>query len=100
MIANRDCTVVDRSIRLEVLKHWKIDGKESVPFYLHTGDRGGLVFNDKPEIVRQLIKTYNTHKFFFDIKLVTFLNAEGIAASRVSLPLDDVLGYHVEFSNN
>ena len=64
------------------------------------GDSGGLVFNDKPEIVRQLIRIYNTQRIFLDMKLLSFLNAEGIAASRVSVLVDDVLGYHAEISNN
>jgi hypothetical protein len=95
-----DCTTVDSSIRLQDLKQWKINGKEAVPFYLDMGDHGGLVFNDKPEIVRQLIREYNTQRIFFYLSLVTFLNAEGIAARRVSAPVDDVLGYHAEISNN
>jgi hypothetical protein len=95
-----DCSIVDRSIRLQDLKQWKMTGKEPIPFYLQMGDSGGLVFNDKPEIVRQLIRIYNTQKMFFSIKLEFFLNAEGIAARRVSSPVDDVLGYHAELSNN
>ena len=64
------------------------------------GDSGGLVFNDNPDIVRQLIKIYNKQKLFFNIKLVSFLNTEGIAARIVSTPVDDVLGYRAELSNN
>ena len=95
-----DCTTVERSIRLQDLKKWKMNGEAAVPFYLHMGDSGGLVFNDKPEIVRQLIRIYNTQKIFFDMKLISFLNAEGISACKVSARVDDVLGYHVELSNN
>ena len=47
---------MDRNIRLQDLKKWKMKGKESMPFYLHMEDSGGLVFDDKPEIVRQLIR--------------------------------------------
>ena len=97
---DRDCTIVDSSIRLQDLKQWKLNGKEPIPFYLDMGDSGGLVFNDKPEMVRQLIRLYNRQKMFFFIKLEFFLNAEGIAARRVSAPVDYVLGYHAELSNN
>ncbi|HTZ16959.1 MAG TPA: hypothetical protein VMB78_00835 [Dissulfurispiraceae bacterium] len=100
MGTDADCTIVDRSIRLEDLKHWKRNDTEPIPFYLQMGDSGGLVFNDNPEIVRRLIRTYNSQKMFYCVNLVTFLNAEGIAASRVSAPVDDVLGYHAEFSCN
>jgi hypothetical protein len=95
-----DCTTVDHSVRLQDLKHWKMNTKEAIPFYLHTGDSSGLVFNGKPEIVRNLIRIYNTQKLFFSLKLVSFLNAEGIAARRVSASADDMLGYHAELSNN
>ena len=100
MCKNMDCTTVERGIRLQDLMHWKTNGKESLPFYLHMGDSGGLVFNGKPDIVRHLIRIYNTQSIFFDVTLLYFLNEEGIAAHRVSAPLDDVLGYHVELSNN
>ena len=95
-----DCKIVNRSIRFQSLKHWKMNSKEPIPFYLLMGDSGGLVFNDNPEIVRQLIKIYNTQRMFFSIKLEFFLNAEGIAARRVSSLVDDVLGYHADLSNN
>lgn len=95
-----DCKIVDRSIRLQSLKHWKMNSKEPIPFYLLMEDSGGLLFNDNPEIVRQLIRIYNTQKMFFSIKLEFFLNAEGIAARRVSSLVDDVLGYHADLSNN
>lgn len=100
MVNDRDCTAVDSSIRLQDLKQWKISDKEPMPYYLHAGDSGGVVFNGKPEIVRQLLKIYNTQKLFFQIKLVSFLNSEGIAARRVSAPVGDVLGYSVDPSNN
>jgi hypothetical protein len=95
-----DCTEVNRSIRLRELKRWKINYKEPMPFYLQTGDSGGVVFNGKPEIVRQLMRMYNKQKLFFQIELVSFLNSEGIMACSVSAPVDDVLGYHAELSNN
>lgn len=100
IVNDRDCTVVDRSIRLQDLKQWKMNDKEPMPYYLHAGDSGCVVFNGKPEIVRQLLKIYDTQKLFFQIKLVSFLNSEGIAARRVSAPANDVLGYHAELSNN
>lgn len=100
MLMDRDCTVVDRSVRLQDLKQWKMRDKEPMPFYLHTEDSGGVVFNGKPEIVRQLLKIYNTKQLFFHLKLVSFLNSEGIAARSVSAPVDDVLGYRAELSNN
>jgi hypothetical protein len=100
MNQHSDCTIVDPSIRLQDLKQWRINSKESIPFYLSMGDSGGLVFNDNPDIVRQLIKIYNKQKLFFNIKLVSFLNTEGIAARIVSTPVDDVLGYRAELSNN
>ena len=92
--------MVDSSIRLRDLKQWKMEYKGPIPFYLHMGDSGGLVFYDNPEIVRQLIRTYNRQKLFFNVKLVSFLNAEGIAVRRVSAQVEDVLGYHTELSNN
>jgi|APFre7841882630_1041343.scaffolds.fasta_scaffold96894_1 hypothetical protein len=95
-----DCTIVDRSVRLQDLKHWKMNAKEAIPFYLHMGDSSGLVFSGKPEIVRNLLRIYNTQKLFFSVKLVSFLNAEGIAAHRVSASAEDMLGYHTELSNN
>ncbi len=97
---HNDCTIVDPSIRLQDLKQWKMNSQESIPFYLHMGDSGGLVFNDKPDSVRQLIKIYNKQQLFFNIKLVEFLNTEGISACSVSAPVEDVLGYRAEFSNN
>ncbi len=100
MNKNRDCTIVDGNIRFQDLKLWRITSKEPIPFYLHTGDGGCLVFNSKPEIVRQLMRIYNTQKLFFYIKLVSFLNAEGITARAVSAPVEDILGYHAELSNN
>jgi hypothetical protein len=100
MDQDSDCTIVDRSIRLQDLKKWMMTGKESMPFYLNTGDSDGLVFCGKPEIVRNLMRIYNTQKLFFSIKLVSFLNAEGVAAHRVSASADDMLGYHAELSNN
>jgi hypothetical protein len=100
MVKNGDSTLVDHSIRLRELKRWKINDKQPMPFYLHTGDSGGVVFNGKPEIVRQLMRIYNTQKLFFHIELVSFLNSEGIVACSVSAPVDDVLGYHAELSNN
>ena len=59
MDQHSDCTIVDSSIRLQDFKQWRINSKESIPFYLSMGDSGGLVFNDNPDIVRQLIKIYN-----------------------------------------
>lgn len=95
-----DCTIVDSSINLEDLRQWKMNENESVPFYLHMGDSGGLMFNDNPETVRELVRVYNAQKLFFDIKLVSFLHAEGITASKVSAPLVEVLGYQAELCNN
>jgi hypothetical protein len=60
-----DYTIVTCSIRLQDLKHWEMNGKETIPFYLHAGDSGGLVLNDKPEIACQLIRIYNTQKISF-----------------------------------
>jgi hypothetical protein len=100
MNKNTDCTAVDSSIRLQDLKQWKMNDEESKSFYLHMGDSGGLVFNDKPEIVRQLIRIYNKQMLFFNIKLVSFLNAEGVAVRSVSASADDVIGYPFELSNN
>ena len=95
-----DCAIVDPIIRLQDLKQWKRNCEESIPFCLHMGDSGGLVFDDKPDILRQLIKIYNKQKLFFNIKLVSFLNTEGIAARSVSAPAEDVLGYRAELSDN
>jgi hypothetical protein len=100
MSTDTDCTIVDHSIRLEDLKQWKMKGKEPLPFYVQVGDSGGLVFNENPEIVRELIRTYNTQRIFYCMNLVSFLNSEGIAASVVSAPVDDVLGYHAELTCN
>lgn len=100
MVKNRDCTEVNRGIRLRELKRWKVNDKEPMPFYLQTGDSSGVVFNGKPEIVRQLMRMYNEQKLFFQIEFVSFLNSEGIVACRVSTPVDDMLGYHAELSNN
>ncbi len=100
MRKNKDCTVVDSSVRLKEFRKWKATGKDSTPFYLHTENSGGVVFNGKPEIVRQLLKIYNTQQLFLDIKLISFLNSEGISARRVAEPIRDVLGYNAEVSNN
>jgi len=100
MDKDSDCTIVDRSVRLQDLKRWKMNAKEAIPFYLHIGDSGGLVFNDEPETVQNLMRIYNTQKLFFSIEFVSFLNAEGIQARRVSASADDMLGYHAEFTNN
>jgi len=95
-----DCTIVDCSIRLRGLKHWKANDKGPVPFYLRMEDGGGLVFDDKPEIVLQLLRTYNSQKLFFNVELISFLKSEGIDARKVSARVEDVLGYHAELSNN
>jgi hypothetical protein len=71
-----------------------------VPFYINTEDNGGVVFNGKPEIVRDLMRIYKTQKLFFCIELISFLNAEGIVARKVSASADDMLGYHAELTNN
>jgi len=95
-----DCTIVDRSVRLRNLKHWKMNCKGPVPFYLLMEDGSGIVFDDKPDIVRQLMRVYNSQKLFFNVELITFLKAEGIDARRVSALVEDVLGYRAELSNN
>jgi len=99
-VKNGDCTIVSCSLRLRELKRWKINDKEPMPFYLQTGVSDGVVFNGKTEIVRQLMRTYNEQKLFFQIELVSFLNSEGIVACSSSAPGDYVLGYHAELSNN
>jgi len=43
MDQHSDCTIVDSSIRLQDFKQWRINSKESIPFYLSMGDSGGLV---------------------------------------------------------
>jgi hypothetical protein len=100
MDKDSDCTMVDCSVRLQDLKHWKMNAHEAIPFYLHMGDSGGLVFDGKPDIVRNLVRIYNTQRLFFSVKLVSFLNAEGITAHKVAASADDMLGYHAELSNN
>ena len=52
MVKNGDCTIADCSMRLPDLKRWKLIDKEPMPFYLYTGESGGVVFDGKPENVR------------------------------------------------
>ena len=100
MVKNGDCAMVASCTRLRGLKRWKRNGNGSVPFYLCTGKGEGVVFSGKPEIARQLLKTYNQQKLCFQIDLASFLSSEGLVACNVSAPVDDVLGYHTELSNN
>jgi hypothetical protein len=95
-----DCTIVDRSVRLQDLKHWKVKSRESVPFYMSTERNSGFVFNGSPEMVRNLVRSYNIQKLFFSITLMSFLKAEGISVHRVLVSADDMLGYHVDLTNN
>lgn len=95
-----DCTAVDRSVRLQDLTQWKANGEKCMPFYLHAGDCGGVLFNGEPETVRRLLRTYNAQKLFFNVELVSFLNSEGIDARRASAHVDDILGYRAELSGN
>ncbi|HMK60701.1 MAG TPA: hypothetical protein VK452_06110 [Dissulfurispiraceae bacterium] len=95
-----DCTLVDTGIRLRDLRRWKPDATGPLPYYLDAGDNGGVMFNGRPEDVRMLLRIYNSQQLYLDIKFVSFLNAEGIAARRVSAPLGDILGYDVKISSN
>jgi hypothetical protein len=96
---NIDNGVVDHCVRLRKLKLWRLKGSLDMPFYLHTGE-SSLIFNGKPETVRDLLRIYNTRKYDTFIEFVAFLNEEGVEARKVSAPIDKILGYHVELSNN
>jgi len=95
-----DCTLVNCNTRFREFKRWGLNNKEPMPFYIQTGFSGGVVFTGTPEIVRQLMRTYNQQRLSFQIDLISFLNAEGIVAHKVAGRVDDVLGYHAEISNN
>lgn len=96
---NIDNGVVNWDVRLRTLKRWRLKGGREMPFYIQTGE-SGLVFNCTPETLRDLLKTYNTQRFYALLEFVSFLNEEGVQARKVSLPMDEVLGYHVELTYN
>jgi hypothetical protein len=99
-LKTRDCSIVDSSVRLEDFRKWKANNNELLPFYLRTGDTEGIMFEGRPEAVRQLMRTYSSQKLFFLMTLVSFFNSEGIEACGVSRPTEEVLGYRAEISHN
>ncbi len=96
---NIDNAVVDCRVKLGKLKHWRLRGGKDIPFYIHTGE-SGLVFEGKPETVRDLLRIYKIYHYNTLIEFVSFLNEEGVKARKVSVPADTVLGYHAELSSN
>lgn len=97
---NKDCTLVNRSIRLDDFRRWKSNSSEPMPFYLQTADGGGVFFSGNPETVRQLLRSYNAQRLFYHLDLVSFLNAEGIEARKVSVRIEGLLAYKAETSPN
>ncbi len=94
-----DNGVVDYGVRLWEFKHWRLRAGKDMPFYINTGENS-LLFDGKPETVRDLWKIYNIHKFSTFIEFVSFLNEEGVSARKISAPVDRILGYPIALSNN
>ena len=94
-----DNSIVDCKVKLGELTEWKIRGEREMPFYIHTGE-GNLLFKGKPETVRNLWKIYNTYGYNICLEFVSYLNAEGVEARKVAAPIDRILGFPVELSNN
>ena len=94
-----DNSVVDGNVKLTELKEWRLREGREMPFYIHTGE-SGLVFNGNPEIVRNLWRTYNIYRYNTCLEFVSYLNGEGVEAKKVLAPIDIILGFPVELSNN
>ena len=94
-----DNSVVDRNIKFKDLKLWRLRGGNEMPFYIHTG-QGNLLFNGKPETVRDLWRTYNICKYNTCLEFVSYLNEEGVEAKKIAVPIDRILGFPVKLSNN
>lgn len=95
----RDNSPVDCNVKLKELTLWRLGVKKEMPFYIHTGE-SSLLFNGKPETVRDLLKRYNIYKFNTCLEFVSYLNEEGVEAKKVAASIDRMLGYPVELSNN
>jgi hypothetical protein len=99
-INKKDCGVVDKTAMLGKFRKWKVNYDQPLPFYIHTAHGGAAILDGEPELIRNLLRIYNTQKLFLNVGFVPFLNSEGIAARKVSIDEEEVLGYNVEIFDN